>query len=462
MPSISDLKTINSYYHLILSSYQSFSMALFDIDAIREGKSIGYGIDGYDLCRYLFPSSFFRGRPNPHHEVIRSTWDSFFRKSDGEVTFGVISPFAILELLATIEERASGRALYRYLGERASELSPILQELKKGMVDLEKLAPPHQRIIEYLYRLLRLTEGARRILYEGKAIDKLSTLLTQGKIKALDSMIRSIELLPELHKLLSPSSEKNVTKALEYLGRKRGKTYSDYSVFYNKLDVYHYVLFDSIDAIIQSKGIEVYLSSSGILSRNSWLLTKYGKLPNDISGIPSDWSARSSDAPNYLLKSLERFHHDKSQARDFLEEGRALCRVILRDLQEIPEMADCLSSPTKRQRLLAENPDIKVRNKIPQAILRFQNQYYRYIVPEFEGVDAPWNDVPNEEIDLEELIHWISNPHTRSEEFREIASQIQKELSSLKLRPLDWKTYIAPLGETAFDILHEFDPGLDT
>ena len=110
------------------------------------------------------------------------------------------------------------------------------------------------------------------------------------------------------------------------------------------LDIYHYVLFENVDEVLEPQDIDAYISSSGVLSRNSWLLTKLGKLPDDLSGIPVDWAARSSDAPAFLAKMLSRCRYDLGQVRDFFEEGRALARVILRDFYGIPEMFECITN----------------------------------------------------------------------------------------------------------------------
>ena len=86
------LRRLNEYYHWILSTYQSFTMCYYDTQTIGHGFTVGYGIDGYDLCRYLFPKEFFIGKPNPHHAAIASTWQSFFQDSDPSITFTFLSP----------------------------------------------------------------------------------------------------------------------------------------------------------------------------------------------------------------------------------------------------------------------------------------------------------------------------------------------------------------------------------
>lgn len=454
-----DLKTLNSYYHWLLNSYQSMSMSLYDAQSIYNGKTIGYGIDGYDLCRYLFPASFFKGNPNPHHSIIHSIWSNFFQSSDGVTVFGVISPFAILELLATIQEKASGKQLNGLLGKSSNEIRSLLIELAEGIRTLEDVSPKQKQVIETLVHLAGMTDKARRILQEGKAFEQLNSLLSSGKLKLLDPIIGQSAARSELATLLVPDNTDYFSRALQYLGYRRESTFSDHSIFYNTLDIYHYVLFDNVDPIIRSKDLEMYLSSSGILSRNSWHLVKYGKLPDDLLGIPSDWAARSSDVPNFLVQAFTHFRNDLPQIQDFFEEGRVYTRKILRDLRNIPELSDCLTSAKERQRLLAQNPILKIRGSIPQAIREFQNDYYRFVVPEFKDVSNLSNDAPAE-LDLVSLYRWVMNPETRSKEYTLISEQVQRQLDALDLKPLDWKMYIAPLGDVAYDILSEFDPAI--
>jgi len=460
MSSTADIFTINKHYHWILSSNQSFSMCLYDIDAIREGRSVCYGIDGYDLCRYLFPSSFFKGQANPYHGIIYSTWEAFFRQTDGEMTFGIISPFTVLELLKTIAERISEHKLISLVGPDNAELRRILDELSKGIRTLEETDPSQREVIQALNNLATLTQKARRIIQEGEAFQKLGGLLAQGRIKLLDPILGEFAPTYNLPALLSYNQE-SFARGLRYLNNKRGKLFSEHSLFYNRLDIYHYILFENAGPLLKTKEMQAYISSSGILSRNSWLLTKYGKLAEALGRIPSDWSARSSDVPNFLTKALLHFNRDIEQAWDFFDEAAALTRVILRDLREIPELEQCILNPTARQELLHSNPSVKVKNKVSQAVLRFHNDYYRIIVPEFTGSSVSWNDVPTE-IDFGALYHWITNPETRSQEFSQIAKQVEQQVSALQLRPIDWKMYIAPLGDAAYETLKMFNSGIDT
>jgi len=455
-----DLVTLNSHYHWILSSNQSFNMCLYDIDALRDGRSIGYGIDGYDLCRFLFPSSFFKGKPNPHHEIIHSTWNAFFHQTDGKMTFGIISPFTVLELLATVEEKTSEQNLPGLIGQNTAEIRQLLEELSKGIRTLDEIDPSQREVIKTLNNLATLTKKTRRIIREGKPFQKLAELLAQGRIKLLDPMLSEFISNSDLSALLSYNQE-NLARGLQYLNYRRSKTFSEHNLFYNTLDIYHYILFDNVEPLLKTKDMQGYLSSSGILSRNSWLLTKYGKLPAVLGRIPKDWSARSSDVPNFITKALVHFNGDLEQAWEFFDESAALTRVILRDLREIPELEQCILNPTTRQELLRSNPSVKVRNKIAQAVLRFQHEYYRILVPEFKESRTSLNDVPTE-LDFDALHRWITNPETRSQEFTQIAKQVEQEVNALNLHPIDWKMYIAPLGDAAWEILKTFNSGLDT
>lgn len=454
-----DYATLSKYHLLLLTSYQSFSMCLYDADAIYSGKSIGYGLDGYDLCRYIFPDSFFVNKPNPHHNQIKSTWESFFQMSDGKTTFGIISPFALLEILATIQERTNSKLLLR--ANRFNGIRDLINDIAQGIRELQEVAPEYQKTITTLYHLMKSTEGARKAVLEGNSFEKLKQLLTSNKLIPLDRYITYSNSTGQLRNLLWYDDQEKVNKALQYLNYKREKKiYSGYDVFYNTLDVFHYVLFENVGANLNSNNINMYISSSGLLSRNSWFLTKYGKLPDEVSSIPSNWSARSSDTPAYLTKAINHFSNDLQQTRDFFEESRAIARVILRDFLEIPEIRTSIGSFSERKRLHLENPAIKVSNKIPQAISRLQNEYFKHLFPEYSdnSIQTTSNSV---EIDFGALYQWMTNPDTRSKEYHQVAQEVNGQTNALKLNPIDWTMYIAPLGDTAYDILKFYNQNTD-
>lgn len=454
-----DYVTLSKYHFLLLTSYQSFSMCLYDADAIYSGKSIGYGLDGYDLCRFIFPDSFFVNKPNPHHNQIKSTWESFFKMSDGKTTFGIISPFALLEILATIEERVNSKLLLR--ANQFDGIRKLIQDLVKGIRELQEVSPEYQKTITSLYHLMKSTEGARKSVLEGGSFEKLKQLLASNKLIPLDRYITYSNATRELRNLLWYDDEEKVSKALQYLNNRREKkAYSRYDVFYNTLDVFHYVLFENVGATLNSTNINTYISSSGLLSRNSWYLTKYGKLPDEVSPIPNNWSARSSDTPAYLTKAIVHFNNDIQQTKDFFEESRSLARVILRDFLEISEIRASIGNFSERKRLHMENPSIKVKNKLPQAIARLQNEYFKFLFPEYSDNNLH-HSTDSTDIDFGALYNWMTNPETRSEEYHQIAQEVNTQTNALNLNPIDWTMYIAPLGDTAYDILKYYDQNID-
>jgi hypothetical protein len=451
-----ELRILNNYYHWMLSSYQSFSMCLYDIGYIERGNTIGYGIDGYDLCRFVFPISFFKDKPNPHHNAMCATWKAFFEESDGTTTFGIISPFAVIELLATIAETASGKELTDLIDIGGKDIRTLVKQIADKVVSFEEIEGKQKQTIQKLSSLVNATQNARDIIKRGEAFRVIENLLSQNKIKLLDFMIRKIKPQSSFPDLLS-YDQKDLERGLRYLGEKRHRLKS--LAFYNTLDIYHYVLFENADSILKSQNMQAYISSSGILSRNSWLLTKYGKLPDTLANIPDDWSARSSDVPHFVSRSLNQFNRDARQLKYFFEECISIARIILRDIYKVPEMQACINRPIERQQLLASNPIVKVSNDVPNTIRKFHNDYHRILLPQFNM--PTFETSAQQKIDIERLYEWVMDPKTRLKEFDLIANEVHDHMTSLNLYPLDWVTYIAPLGETSYEILGTFNSHID-
>jgi len=457
MPEAS-LKDINNFYLFVLTSYQSFSMALYDIDSLLRGRQIIYGLDGYDFCRFVLPREFFIGKPNPHHQQIEKTWETFFRFSDGETTIAVVSPLAWLEFLATIDERSRGQHIERFLTRRTLHL---LEKLRKDDSMIENLSFQEKKVIQRLVEVVVAARETRQAILKGKAFTRLVDLMNNKKVRLLEEFMGELKSADKISALFEYKHKANVERGIRYLNDRRGdRSLSQYGAFYNLLDVYHYILFDNVDQFLEHTQKDAYISSSGILSRNSWFLIKLGRLPGVTRNIPINWAARSSHAPAFVAKLLYQYDHDLYTLRDFFEEARSLARVILRDLEEIPEMYTVIYDSSQRQHLLKSNPIVKVRNKILQAAARLQNDYLSQVWPEFK-IENERNDIPFNGIDFEMLYQWMTNPQTRSKEFQIIKEQVRQHLSLLGLKPAEWQSYIAPLGDVAYDILRNFDPNVD-
>ena len=156
------------------------------------------------------------------------------------------------------------------------------------------------------------------------------------------------------------------------------------------------------------------------------------------------------------MKAYKHFGGDMLDVRYFFEEGRALARVILRDLQSIEEIYMCIHDSRERQRLHEENPEVEVRNSVAQAGMRFQNDYYRIVAPTLvDGMRAS-PDIPYDKIDLKELREWMADPRKRGKLYQESAALIRDELRTLDLVPPDWSSYVAPVGEAAYEIMKLF------
>lgn len=458
-----NLKEVEDLNFWALSQYQSLSMCLNDAQAIADGQIIQYGMDGYDLCRYILPKGFYIGKPNPHHYAMKVSWQSYFDKCNSEITYATLSPFSILELLATIEERASDRTLSKVLREKYTTIDEVLNqinEIAKGIININDLPYKQRELIRKLYLSMRYKKTIARIVQNEDMFAQLKLLLNEGKIKLFDPIIKELAPHGYLENLLSYDYDK-LRKPLDYLREKRRSWDSDYQHLYNLIDIYHYVLFNSTKDIFAKNSVKSLIASSGILSRNSWILLEYGKLFDDIKGIPDDWSGRAGNVPAYLMRAYIKFKGDLIELHHFFEEGRALARVILKDLRDIPELRACIESGSERSRLHNINPEIGIKNKVGQAIIRFQQDYLIVVVPELLNLLPIEVDTPDKPIDFDALVEWIKNPTGREKIYKAIIEQVKEQLTPINIAPVDWRQYIAPIGDAFFEILAKYDNGLD-
>jgi hypothetical protein len=453
-----DLKQGLEIYHWALSANQSFNMCNYDSARLAEGKKMGYVIDGYDLSRFIFPKEFFKGKNNPHHESMCRSWETFFKESNPDISFALISPFAILETYSSIRDNLYSGSEFQSQFSINQNKSDILSKIINGEInELNEEEITQEETLESLYLLMQQIKNAHDIILKGEWFDKLSLLQSSNQVKILDVMLNKIDGVEE-DKLLDYNLV-NINRGISYLSNKRGNMFSDYTKFYNTLDVYHYVLVENIKKYFQLDEIDLFLTSSGILSRNSWLLTKYGKFPEDTYTVPADWSARNGNVPAYLFKCYNHFNKDISQVGEFFDEGATIAKVILKELEKIPEIKACNESAMERAKYKQINPKISINNKVAQFMLLFDEEYFKIVKEDHQTgkiISLP------DDIDIQALLEWFSDKTKRNEEKRKAIETVQKKLNNLNINPIKWESYIAPLGDTAYDILKEFNQNIDT
>jgi hypothetical protein len=189
VPNISFNK-LNELYFFILSEHQTFSMGLYDSQSLEDDFTIGYCMDGYDLCRYAFDENFFTGKPNPHHRAMKTTWNSFFHHVDGENIYALISPFTIIELLATIEERSNDESLSKLLTGKYSDVYDIIHEINKGLKKYEEIESEKQNVIKKLYIKMSEIKRVVKTLHEDDIFSQITKPLDNGKIKLFDPIAK--------------------------------------------------------------------------------------------------------------------------------------------------------------------------------------------------------------------------------------------------------------------------------
>ena len=451
------LKGVQDLYLWTLTQFQAFSMGLHDSKALSEDQILYYCMDGYDLTNYLFPAEFFTGIPNTYHGAIKSNWEHFFSRSVPDAAVAVLTPFSIYEMLSRIIETSSDNSLRTLLSERY--VDGILKDILNGDKKLSDIDCIDQNHIRKLYNAMLGSNIVSKLINEGEPFAKLKEGIDSKQILFFDQQFRNYANPDEISPLLT-FDNKNIERAVQYLRSKRTKAFSArVDGFHNFMDVCHYVLVENANSVFSRNNINAYITSSGVLSRNSWMLTKYGKILGATQSIPDDWSARASNVPTYIAEAYQRFHSDRDAMQDFFEEGRVLSRLILKDLLKIEQLRECVTDAKKRVILTHENPEVPVDRRVAQAIMRFQNDYHHTVSPDHAitpVIQTNRYEETHDDIDIEALLKWIRSPFTRSQRFEQVKQNVANRVNELELTPLDFRAYIAPLGEDTFDIVRTF------
>jgi hypothetical protein len=449
MAHIMSLRELQEIYVFMLAQYQSFSMSFIDAISLSNGIDLAYGIDAYDLSTYIFPLEFHLSAPNPYREAIHARWHTFFNHSLGRKVYATISPLTLVELLSMIEHRSGERALLRVVRARYKEIFDLLDKISKMPPLSESVEKDDILIIKKIYYRMMASKTLNRILRDKSLFGEIRSLIDDGKVKLWDVVLKESNGARVAQGLFKYDQER-IRRGIQYLINKDRSRDSSY------IDVYNYVIYDNLQQLRSEKGAKVYITSSGVLSQNAWVITKYGSFLDDLEGIPEDWSARAAHAPSYLARAYSHFNSDLERIIQFFEEGKTLSRVALRDLLSIKEIESSINNPRERRKLYKANPDIRIRNSVGQALLRFQNDYYRIVAPTIVEQMTAMPDIPYDDIDVKALKDWMKDPKKRGKVYQESVGLIRDELHDLQLIPSGWHYYVAPIGKSAYEIMSLF------
>lgn len=290
---------LKSNWLFFLNQFQSLSMALEDLKRLESGKKLYYIFDGYDFCHWFYKKEIRAGVSNPHHEIIRDTWEKFFTLTDGTSTCAVMSPFTIIEFLQTISIQLDNTGIIERIN-RNPEIKSLLDAILHEEKNFESLPGHQQTVIQNLYTQILQNKSALEFFSQSGPFSQLQNLFDSNKIRFFDPLIPEAAQIIELFEY----DQEKILNAINYLQNKRRER-SSYGDIYNSLDVYHYILVENSRRSLNANSIIPYLTSSGILSRNSWYMLKYNSLPNlSESSIPIDWFVRTIEVPTILLSTL--------------------------------------------------------------------------------------------------------------------------------------------------------------
>jgi hypothetical protein len=442
------LNSLEELYLLMLVQYQCFGMAHQDAQKYVKGEKLVYALDTIDLSTYLLPTQFHSSEKIPQPESIIAKWHQFFNHPLGENVITTISPLTLIEFFRLLRYWATDPSHYRRLKKQYGGIDNLVAAFES--MGIEKRGTSREALIlSKTYRHMMTSKSLNLILcgeIDNSPFDQIKSLIDNRKMTLWKDILASIDA----QKLSSELFEHNrqlITTGINYLlERKRTKDSS-------LIDVYNYVLHDNLNKLRSDRGIRFYITSSGYLSRNAWVITEFGRLLENLDDIPDSWSARTSDAPFCLIKAYEHVKGDAKSLIQFLEEGKSLSRVILRDLFSIDQVYHCIHDPKQRAKLHKENPEIPLANSLGQTLQRFQRQYYRFIVPETIGSLTTIADIPYSDIDTNMLLKWMKDPKKRGEFYQDTVNKLREEVRELQLFSADWIHYAAPIGKNAYDII---------
>ncbi len=174
-------RAIRDHWLVSLSQFQSISMAIHDLNFLRNGQKLYYVIDGYDFKNWIFEREYNPGQPDPYRLIIRGSWDKFFRLSDGKNTCAVMSPFTIIEFLHFLSKIVDSKEILDALKNEIN-IKYLIEKVELGEA---KFIEPNQQhsAIQDLYELILDHKQLLNVFRKPRLFGKLESMIKQNKIR---------------------------------------------------------------------------------------------------------------------------------------------------------------------------------------------------------------------------------------------------------------------------------------
>lgn len=469
---------VESLWWIKQSQFQSLTMALHDLEQMAKGYKLFYVLDAYDFAQWFFNKVPGTSHTNPYQKTIKRSWNTFFRLSDGQSTCAVLSPFTLIEFLARLGSVLNDNLIRQEL-EQNKEIVDLLNQLTQEKQFFEEIPQQYQenirdlvaRVIDFqnTFKLFSPNDSG-----ESDSFHDIRILMQENKVRYFDPPVPVSAQVSELLEF----DEARTIHAIQYLRLRRAHLSKDRTIN-DTLDAYHYILIQNSRKPWNVSGVIPNLTSSGILTRNSWYILEYTKLPdpNELL-IPPDWNVRSGDVPALLLSALKH-SGEKQKTFDFLEDARSLARIIVQDISKIPEFQNSRQDKNERARLKNENPYIEISSDTIKLIKRLDDIYLtpmsevaRSVSPESnlreldiyidqESRTSLGDMPPIKETDIKMLEEYIVNPDRYKKMQNAATNEVKNNVQKLKLPEVDLRSFIYPMGEGADELISSIDNFLE-
>jgi hypothetical protein len=458
-----DYKIAKELLNYHVSQCQSLNMALYDLAEMGEGYKLYYVLDGYDFNQWLFSPE--KNTPvNRFGPLMKKNWADFFSLSDGKRTCAVLSPFTIIQFLERARTLLDDRPIRTKI-QQFDEIMALVKKIEDGEQTFEEIPGQHRDIIRNLYAQIVDLKYAEDLLVPQSAGQPdpflaLRTLISEGKIQVFNPPAPPATQVSEL---LRYDGEKT-QRAIKYLREKREQQSRGSKQISSTLDAYHYVLVQNCRNLWKDDGAIPNLTSSGILTRNSWYLLAYGNLPGftDLF-IPPDWSVRAGNEPSLLLTVLSYHKGDPRKAKEFMEDARSNARQIQQDLQLVPEIQRGLGDTAVRNRFTEQNPKIEVYSSTIDLIRRLNERFFKPLSMDQAEISRMGDDINIiSREDAKMLREYVEDPAGQEARKRAAASQLVENVKRLDLPLASLQSYIAPMGDGAEELINSVNSFIES
>ena len=447
--------SLQKHWIVRCGQYQSLTMALNDLQEIQDGYRIYYILDGYDFNTWLYPKSK-KANTNSYHNKIKKQWNDYFRLSDGINTCAVLSPFTIIQFLYATTRLMNDDPI-RLRIQQHPEIVKVIESIQQGEQTFEGISENQKNIIRSLFAQILDIKNASDLFLSNSSEQsdpfyQLRKLMKDGKIRIWDL---PVPRATQVNELLSSEYERT-QNAINYLSRAREKQSHSNKILSSSLDTYHYILVNNSRQPWRTNRISPNLTSSGILSRNSWYMLTYNNIPGfQEMEIPQEWGVRTGDEPSLLLSTLAQYK-DPKIAREFLQESLILAGMIKKDLNKIPELRSNRVED-ERERLIVENPDVIISTGTLELMIRLDNNLRTISIPRLEPSSLIKNLEKITRSDAEVMGEYINNPHHYDEMMRSTAKSANENIQQLDLPLTDLASYLAPMGDGVDELINSID-----